>query len=162
MRRLFQTRRDEDLPAPCGQLVQRTEQRLDFLLPTDHPRRVQRFVADLQQLLDFLAGEQTRIGLTAVGGDVQGHAIEVGIGPQDVRRSLHAVDPQVGFVQHVVGQIFRTETPAQAHPKVLVGGQEQLDHRTLSGVFHPPETPSHLVHSMRFPDDSGNNSNVTG
>jgi hypothetical protein len=36
----------------------------------------------LQQFFDFLAGEQARIGLTAVGGDVQGHAIEVGVAQQ--------------------------------------------------------------------------------
>jgi hypothetical protein len=64
----------------------------------------------LQQFFDLAAGEQARIGLTAVGGDVQGHAVQVGVGLRQVGRHVHAVDTQVGFVQHVIGQVLRTQT----------------------------------------------------
>ncbi len=162
MRRLFQAGGDKDPPAPRGQFIQGLEQRLDFLLAPHHPLRVEGFVAELQQFFHFLAGQQPGIGLAPVRGDIQGHAVQVGIGLGQVQRCFHAVDPQVGFMQDVIGQILGTQAAPQAHLEVVVGGQEQPDHRTVPDILHTPAAPLRSVQSMLVPAESGIKSRVTG
>lgn len=88
-----------------GQLRDGTPEQIDLRTLLDLMLGTRTVIRNIKQTIDFFCGQATTFGPPVVPGDVEGDLEQIACRIADRPDLVEALDPQIGFLQNVRGQI---------------------------------------------------------
>jgi len=126
MGQILDSGHDQDLPPALGQLGDCASQQGDLRTLLDLALGGGPIVRNIEQAIDLLAGQAAVLCSAMIVGDVQGDPEQIGLGASDRFDIGHAFDAEIGFLQHVRGEIGGSQSARQPLIDAVIVGQQQF------------------------------------
>jgi hypothetical protein len=134
--------KDQHPPPSLGQFRDRTPEQVDLGAVLDHARSVGPVISNIEETVDLVDGQAAAFGPSAIDGDVECYAKQ--IGPRTPHRSdlVHAFEPEICFLKHVGGEIGGAELTRELPIKAAVIRKQQIPQSGYVGITHLAPHPN--------------------
>jgi len=127
---------NEDRAAARRQLFQRLGEKTDGGSSLGDPLGIELIVFEPQQKLGFGSCQTPVLGSAVIGSDIERNAKQIGARTLHRTEIAHALQPQIGLLQHITRGILRTEPTSELAFKGAIVVDQDLQQLSQASFCH--------------------------